>query len=124
DAAFRLPDAMHVAELAWAFARSTPREQETAVGRVLVDPRVSIAVGHVEVAAWRTRNIGREVEGASRAQHRSVLIRVPRVGRLVALAKLHELLAVGAELHDDVGPTIHQEDVSVSVEAHSVPIAK
>src|SRR5205823_167172 len=126
-----LPDAVHGVEEAGLVAgvtqvarvaRLAPRLQERAVGGVLVYSTVAVAVGNVDLATRRHRDVGWMVEGAGRMPNtvrdgqpatrgerpcrHAFLGRVARVRRLVALAERQAVLALLVELEDKLRTAI------------------
>src|SRR5207248_3315661 len=98
DLALVLPDRMHgvkdtgfvsrVAQVA-GVARLTPRLDQRAVSRVLVNAAVAVTVGNVDIAGAGDTHVGGMVEWASRAldaiQHRHSATRSERSGWLAGV---------------------------------------
>ena len=107
-------DVVDDVELAVPGARFAPREEELAVGRILVHPGVGIAVGHVEFSGALVKgHVGGNAEGF--AAHL-------RAG-LVGGTQGHQQLAVGRELPDGAVAVVHAEDGVVRRDGHAVGVA-
>ena len=99
---------MRRVELAGRGARDAPRPAVGAVGVEDDDPAVAVAVGDVDRAVGRDRDVGRLVERA--------LVRAGDIGR----AELHEDLAVERGLEHAMPAGVGQPQRAIGHQAHAV----
>ena len=101
-------------ELAGIGAGGAPAHQVLAVGRVLVDAGIAVAVRHVDLALGRERGVGAAVERLAAQERRG----------LVGHADGQQHLALGGDLADRVVAVVGAVEVVVAVDMDAVGAAE
>src|SRR5206468_3006947 len=122
------PDVVDEAELARSGALVAPGTDELALSVEVVDPRVAVAVGHVEVALWREGDACRPIERLAPRANVARLSQRPELaafqGRLDNAVAGHvdevEVLAVGFSTQSQAVRALRE---LVAPGAENLPIA-
>src|SRR2546428_2529434 len=114
-------DAVREHELARAGPGLAPGREELAARREAVDPRIPVAVGDVQVAVRRDREVRRPVEGRTAPRDRAdALAVVARVGWAAARPEREQELAVRRELSHGVVAVVGAPDRPVGRDGDAV----
>src|ERR1700674_3395325 len=97
-------DPVRLVELSGTRSRTAPLPDAFALGVVLEDPRVAVAVGDVDSPVWSERDVAGSVGRTS-------------ANRLFPDGNLHQLLALRRKLQDHRTAGIDRPDVALGVDA-------